>query len=49
MAGIAVGGSLVGVEVPLMAGRTFGRDMLPPQWVLGVKVVIEGDRFPITR
>ena len=34
VAGVAVGWCLVLVEVALMAGCAFGRDMLSPQWIL---------------
>lgn len=49
MAGVTVGRRLIFIEVPLMAGGAGGRDMLSPQWIPSVQLVIEGDCFPVVR
>ena len=47
MAGVAVGRCLVFVQVALMAGCAFGCNVVPPQRVLCVQLMVEGDRFPV--
>jgi hypothetical protein len=47
VAGIAVDRSLIRIQVSLVAGLAFGRDMPSPQRVLGMQVMIERDGLPI--